>query len=145
MESTLQERIQIVVSDLSYLEVDQVGLANVAGVTKGTVNQWLSGAIKSMKLEYALRIEKKFGYNHRWLVMGERPKLISELHSDKDHVEQPLAHYRVEIWPFKSIPKEHYDSLTEKHKSELEIFVARQIDLYLAAQNHTKSVRKKAG
>ncbi len=74
MKTTLQERAQIFIPELNEKGVDQVEIAKVAGVSKGTVNQWLSGGIKSMKLEYALYLQDAFGYNHRWLVMGEEPK-----------------------------------------------------------------------
>ena len=73
---TLQERIRIVVDELKEQGIDQVDLGKAAGVTKGTVNQWLSGDIKSMKLEYAVGIQKRYGYSALWLVLDEAPKRI---------------------------------------------------------------------
>jgi phage repressor protein C with HTH and peptisase S24 domain len=72
--TTLPERIQIVLDETG---IDQTELAAIAGVTKGTVSQWLSLAIKSMKHEYAVRIQKKLGYTVDWLVMGEGAKKLA--------------------------------------------------------------------
>ncbi|HEX3634950.1 MAG TPA: helix-turn-helix transcriptional regulator, partial [Paraburkholderia sp.] len=44
--TTLPERIQIVLDETG---IDQTELAEAAGVTKSTVSQWLSLAIKSLK------------------------------------------------------------------------------------------------
>ncbi|CAM2143730.1 Phage repressor protein C, contains Cro/C1-type HTH and peptisase s24 domains [Pararobbsia alpina] len=78
--STLSERIQQVLTETG---VDQVQLGQAAGVTKGTVNQWLTGAIKSIKLEYAVGIQEKFGYNPVWLVMDKgNPKVPGIHHTD---------------------------------------------------------------
>ncbi|MDI9680449.1 MULTISPECIES: LexA family transcriptional regulator [Burkholderia] len=73
--STLDQRIQTVIDETG---AEQIELAAAAGVTKGTVNQWLDGKIKSIKLEYALGIEERWGYNPVWLVMGRGPKKSSE-------------------------------------------------------------------
>ncbi|MFT0547465.1 S24 family peptidase [Allopusillimonas ginsengisoli] len=78
MKTTLQERAQIFIPELDAKGIDQVDIAKAAGVTKGAVNQWLSGGIKSMKMQYALGIQDAYGYNHRWLVMGEEPKFIKD-------------------------------------------------------------------
>ncbi|EGD06606.1 putative phage repressor [Burkholderia sp. TJI49] len=61
---------------LSETRAEQVELADAAGVTKGTVSQWLDGKIKSIKLEYAVGIQKRYGYNPVWLVMGEGEKKL---------------------------------------------------------------------
>ncbi|MFM0737065.1 S24 family peptidase [Paraburkholderia xenovorans] len=79
--NTLPERIQIVLGETG---VDQVELARIAEVSKGAVNQWLSGAIKSLKHEYAVRIEKRFGYRVDWLIMGEgEPKATDAEHRNE--------------------------------------------------------------
>lgn len=67
---TLSERIQLILDEA---RIDQVQLGDEAGVTKGTVNQWLSGQIKSIKLEYAVGIEERYGFNAVWIVMGRKP------------------------------------------------------------------------
>ncbi|SDV49231.1 LexA family transcriptional regulator [Chitinasiproducens palmae] len=64
----LSERIQHILDET---QADQVQLAEAAGVTKGTVSQWLTGQIKSIKLEYAVGIQDRYGYNAVWLVMGK--------------------------------------------------------------------------
>lgn len=51
-------------------------------MTKATVNQWLSGQIKSIKLEYAVGIQEAFGYNAVWLVMGKGAERATIPHND---------------------------------------------------------------
>lgn len=67
--STLSERVQTILDENP--DIDQPALGKIAGVTKGAVNQWLDGKIKSMKLEYAVRIQKRLGYSALWLVLDE--------------------------------------------------------------------------
>ncbi|MBA1366240.1 LexA family protein [Burkholderia gladioli] len=69
--NTLDERVRTILKET---EAEQIELAEAAGVTKGTVTQWLDGKIKSMKLEYAVGIQKRWGYNPVWLVLGSGPK-----------------------------------------------------------------------
>jgi hypothetical protein len=91
----LAERIQLVLDETP--GIDQVKLAEVAGVTKGTVNQWLSGDIKSIKLEYAVGIQERYGWNAVWLVMGKGDK--------KQKIAQsPDAFNPVPLPPTKRIP-----------------------------------------
>jgi hypothetical protein len=66
---SLSERIEKILKERP--ELDQVSLGKLAGASKSVVNQWLDGKIKSMRLDYALNIEKTIGYNHIWLVLGE--------------------------------------------------------------------------
>ncbi|UNJ33161.1 hypothetical protein [Ralstonia pseudosolanacearum] len=37
---------------------------------------WLTGQIKSIKLQYAIKIQRKYGYNATWIVLGEGPKTL---------------------------------------------------------------------
>ena len=67
----LIERLSTVLSETG---IDQVELARVMGVTKGSVNQLLNGSIQSLKLEYAVGVQDRFGYNAVWLVLGKGPK-----------------------------------------------------------------------
>lgn len=79
--STLIERIQTILDETG---AEQNDLAKAAGVTKGTVAQWLSGQIKSMKLEYAVGIQGRFGYNPVWLVLGKGKKKSADIkHQDE--------------------------------------------------------------
>lgn len=78
--STLEERIRTILDETG---AEQIALADAAGVTKGTVNQWLDGKIKSIKLEYAVGIEEQWGYNPVWVVLGKGVKKLSE-RSDAD-------------------------------------------------------------
>ncbi|SIO62286.1 LexA family transcriptional regulator [Paraburkholderia phenazinium] len=74
--STLPERIQIVLDETG---LEQTELADAAGATKGTVNQWLSRRIKKLRFEYAEAIEKKFGYSVKWLITGKGEKKVTEV------------------------------------------------------------------
>jgi hypothetical protein len=65
---SLSERVEKILKDRP--ELDQVSLGKMAGASKSVVNQWLDGKIKSMRLDYALNIERAIGYNHIWLVLG---------------------------------------------------------------------------
>lgn len=67
----LSERLHTVIAETG---IDQVELGRVMGVTKGAVNQLLNGSIQSLKLEYALGAQERFGYNAVWLVLGKGPK-----------------------------------------------------------------------
>lgn len=79
--STLIERIQTVLDETG---VEQIELAKAAGVTKGTLNQWLTGDIKSIKLEYAVGIQERFGYSPVWLVLGKGKKKSADIkHQDE--------------------------------------------------------------
>ncbi|MGG1947081.1 hypothetical protein AB1286_20070 [Trinickia sp. NRRL B-1857] len=75
--NTLSERVELIFRE--HPDLDQPALGRIAGVTKGTVNQWLDGKIKSMKMQYAVRIERDLGYRAAWLVMGEPPKLVRDV------------------------------------------------------------------
>jgi phage repressor protein C with HTH and peptisase S24 domain len=75
----LNERIQVVIDEQG---IDQPTLAKAAGVTKATVNQWLNGQIKSLKLEYAVGIQEAYGYNAVWLVMDKGPRKAAVPHGD---------------------------------------------------------------
>lgn len=67
---TLSERIRTILEET---KIEATVLAKAAGVTKGTVSQWLTGDIKSIKLEYAVGIQDAYGYNAVWIVMGKGP------------------------------------------------------------------------
>ncbi|MBJ9659838.1 LexA family protein [Burkholderia gladioli] len=70
----LEDRIRTILHET---QAEQIELAEAAGVTKGTVTQWLDGKIKSIKLEYAVGIQKRWGYNPVWIVMGQGKKKSS--------------------------------------------------------------------
>jgi phage repressor protein C with HTH and peptisase S24 domain len=89
---TLSERIQTILDEAA---IDQVTLGKAAGVTKGTVNQWLSGDIKSIKLEYAVGIQDAYGYNAVWIVMGKGSKKAVIQHNDDwNPIPIPQSAYR---------------------------------------------------
>jgi transcriptional regulator with XRE-family HTH domain len=75
--SLTSERIQEILDTSPELGKDpQVELAKLSGASKSTVNQWLSGNIKTVRLEYALAIEKALGWNHVWIVLGTGEKKV---------------------------------------------------------------------
>jgi hypothetical protein len=74
--STLSERIEKILTERP--ELGQSGLVDASGASKSVVNQWVDGKIKSMRLDYALKIEKKLGYDHIWLVLGEGFEMMAK-------------------------------------------------------------------
>lgn len=108
------------IDDLSLRGIDQVDIARSAGVTKSAVNQWLSGGIKSMKLEYALKLESNYGYNHRWLVMGEMPVKVNDQQLLENDENEPKPLHNGVAWPFQSFTKDQFDALPERIKGMAE-------------------------
>lgn len=86
---TLAERVALILRE--HPELDQIGLGRIAGVTKGTVNQWLDGKIKSMKMGYAARIEKELGYRTAWLVMGDGTPMDRDKHLLSDEARDLIG------------------------------------------------------
>ncbi|WP_051516910.1 transcriptional regulator [Herbaspirillum sp. RV1423] len=72
--TTLSERIEQILKERP--DLGQSGIVEASGASKSVVNQWLDGKIKSMRLDYALKIEQKLGYDHVWLVLGEGYEMI---------------------------------------------------------------------
>lgn len=64
----LCQRIQLILDENP--AIGQIGLREASNASKSVVSQWLDGKIKSLRLDYALQIEKTLGYNHIWLVLG---------------------------------------------------------------------------
>ncbi|WP_052738541.1 helix-turn-helix domain-containing protein [Robbsia andropogonis] len=113
----LSERIQLILDEQ---RLDQPALAKIAGVTKATVNQWISGKIKSIKLEYAAPIEARFGYSAVWLVLG-------------------TGAARPSAWPFKAVTRADFDALPAPLREEIEHhieFVVHRQRTELERQRH---------
>lgn len=142
MATTLQERARILVDELALLGVDQVDIAVAAGVTKGSVNQWLTGAIKSMKLQYALGIEKRYGYNHKWLVMGDEPKKLDEIKQPDDSIDEPVRLHGQphEYWPFSPKLLKKVVALTDDQRGELEVEMHHRIEMMLERERRLKEL-----
>ncbi|MRT01663.1 hypothetical protein GJQ57_23740 [Ralstonia pickettii] len=69
----LSERIETILRETG----TKIGaLGEVAGVSSGAASMWLTGQIKSIKLQYAIKIQRKYGYNATWIVLGEGPKTL---------------------------------------------------------------------
>lgn len=81
----LIDRVKFILDEHPEIEgvQGQIGLAVAAGASKSVVNQWLSGAIKSMDIKYALKIEEKLGYSHIWLMANILPIHASEKVAEK--------------------------------------------------------------
>lgn len=89
MRTTLAERTRQLLTDL---EIDQVGLASIACVTKGAVNQWLtSKPTATMKARAAYSIADKKGYNPRWLILGEGPERTGLAYENAMSIESARA------------------------------------------------------
>lgn len=48
----------------------QISLVAASGADKSQVNQWISGAQKTIRIDHALRLEATLGYSHIWLMAG---------------------------------------------------------------------------
>lgn len=71
-------RISELIKDLKTQGIRKYEIADVAGYSRGITTQWENGTTTSISPEGAINIEKKYGYNHRWLLFGEQPKLIKD-------------------------------------------------------------------
>jgi ParB-like chromosome segregation protein Spo0J len=83
----LQERLREVL-EAGYT---QKNLATASGLTKAAINQMLSGAIKSIKLENAQGIELLTGFRAEWVVTGkgeQRGGLARRVTPPEETVEQ---------------------------------------------------------
>jgi len=109
--TTLESRIKEVLDENP--QIVQTDLASISGASRSVVNQWIDSKIKSMRLDYALEIERALGYSHIWLVLGTGEKKVrkhasfSELNGSE---AQLLMFYR---------------QLTEHKKHELEAIANR--------------------
>ncbi|WP_171939048.1 helix-turn-helix domain-containing protein [Herbaspirillum rubrisubalbicans] len=106
--TTLSERIEKILSE--HPALGQSGLAEAAGASKSVVNQWMDGKIKSMRLDYALKIERRLGYDHVWLVLGEGFEIMTQRKS----------------WPF-SVSLEAVEALPEESKQAIGEFLEYQV------------------
>ncbi|RYP51809.1 hypothetical protein DL770_011034 [Monosporascus sp. CRB-9-2] len=52
-------------------------IANAAGVSKALVEHWLSGHVQKIRLEHAIGIQDRYGYNAIWIVLGRGPRELS--------------------------------------------------------------------
>ncbi len=80
MNNLLSDRIQEII-DAGYTQAD---LYRAAGVTRGTPKQWLTGMIQSMKLEYAIGIQKATGFNAVWITTGKGEKRVDVNHPPEE-------------------------------------------------------------
>lgn len=67
----LTDRIHLIMREAG---IEQADLVEASGASYSVVGQWISGDIKSMRLDYALGIERNLGYSHIWLMINEGPK-----------------------------------------------------------------------
>ncbi|MYZ44189.1 helix-turn-helix domain-containing protein [Schauerella aestuarii] len=81
--NALSDRIRHIL-DVSGLNATE--LAKAAGVTRATVSMWMSEEIKSIKLDYALKIGEATGFDPLWIVLGKgEPRMADH---DKAKSEQ---------------------------------------------------------
>ena len=67
---TLPERVAYL---LSLVDNSTKDLAAIAGVKPPSVSQWASGQTKSIQIEPATRLAKRFGLNPLWISKGIPP------------------------------------------------------------------------
>ena len=71
---SLAERVDKMMAALG---LNQPEFATIAGVTKGAVNQWLSGLTKNIDAGPAFSLQRKTGYNAEWIMFGSGPEKIA--------------------------------------------------------------------
>ena len=115
--NTLETRIKMVLEETGMEPVD---FSRASGASISVVSQWLSGAIKSMRLDFALNVEDATGYSHVWLMIGkgERKQVRPLSFADLSGMEAQLLMF--------------YRSLSEEKKHELEA-IANRMATELAA------------
>ncbi len=75
--STLADRIAEIISELDGPDRGkQVRLANIAGCSRGLINQLLKVPGQQLGYEFAKNIEKRLGYRVEWILEGSMPKWI---------------------------------------------------------------------
>lgn len=67
---TVPDRVTLM---LEKLALNQSEFARLAGTSKGMVNHWLTGNVKSIAPRYAYNIESNSLFNARWILTGEGP------------------------------------------------------------------------
>lgn len=73
---TFAERIQFILDEE---DISQAELARRIGVTRATVNEWLSTRSQSPRADALFRIEDRLGYSARWLATGREPIRLKRL------------------------------------------------------------------
>lgn len=95
-----QDRIKTVITELTDKGESKTAIAEAAGLSKGIVNQWEDGLVKSIKLKAALGIEKRYGYSHVWLILGTGEKMVAdrkEIDLDNDNRWEPIKFVEIKI------------------------------------------------
>lgn len=76
-------------------DLDQPSFGRLAGASKSVVNQWLSGATKSITAQYAFQLQRTTGYNAEWIQTGNGPEKASAAAPSSPHAAEPNAEYKV--------------------------------------------------
>lgn len=121
--STLAERIK---ERMQIMGLTNAQLAKAAHVKQPTAFNWGSGKTKNIKGEPLLRAAQALGVTPIWLATG----------SDKSHKAAktdirlvgesvPIYQWNPEAteWPFRSVTKEQYQSLSDPQRAEVEGFI----------------------
>jgi len=108
--TTLESRVKAVISETGMEPVD---FARATGASASVVSQWMSGAIKSMRLDFALNLEQATGYSHVWMVLGKGERKASK----------PLSF--AELTGMEAQLLMFYRSLPEHKRHELEAIANR--------------------
>lgn len=78
------ERISTIIHELKEQGHRKYEVADTAGYSRSIVTQWENGTTVSISPEGAMKLEEKFGYNHRWLLFGELPKMVENKHTREE-------------------------------------------------------------
>ncbi|PMC18208.1 helix-turn-helix domain-containing protein [Oligella urethralis] len=101
---TLSERL---IHAMKLANVKQVDLAKAAGVSRASVNDWISGKSQNIRGENLVKVAKLLNVNSSWLATG---------HGKFDSK-----------WPFKNIQPEDFDVLSEEFITFLEEMISLQV------------------
>lgn len=91
--TTTSDRVRKMMQALGNL--DQPSFGRLAGASKSVVNQWLSGATKSITAQYAFQLQRTTGYNAEWIQTGNGPEKMEASIETASHVAETAAEYKV--------------------------------------------------
>lgn len=113
---TLKERLTYA---MEISGVKQIDLAKSAGVSRASVNDWVSGKSQNIRGDNLMKIARLLNVNPNWLATGYG-KIDSK-------------------WPFKKITPEDFDLLPEEAISVFEDLIILQVEKYKAKDDKKAS------
>lgn len=104
---TLRERL---IYAMELANVKQVDLAKSVGLSRASVNDWISGKSQNIRGDNLMKVARLLNVNPHWLATG---------------------YGRIDSkWPFKKIKPEDFDLLPEEVISLVEDIIIMQVEKY---------------